>query len=190
LWIGVAGHSAWAIRFGAGGVLFTTRTEGLAAGWAERNSDGGWNDETAPGNTDSLQMTAAGLKIFSNAKSALLKSTGVVTASGGVADVDESAVTVCATYCGISGPTVQGAQVGTCFSVTFPRPFAEVPTHLTVGDTIAPDPEHYPYGVGAAQDVNVASFIYKLTKYGLFIQIAPTLPNQWTVFNRIFVVSQ
>jgi hypothetical protein len=194
LWIGIDDHAAWAIRFGAQGILMTTRTEGLETGWAEQ-ADGSWNDAVDSGNTDSLQMTAAGLKIFSQRKSALIKSDGVTTASGGYggeyggAHADNSSVTMPVAFSGVAGPAVMGSPQPILFSVTFPRPFAVAPEHLMIGADIAAD-SGFTVDIGTVGDLNVATYTHRLTKEGVFFLIYPSVASTWTRFSRVITVSQ
>jgi len=188
-WIADQNAPAFALRFGSAGMLFTMRTESPLSGWTDRDY-GSWGDSTDTQNTDSVLLSAAGLKIFSPAKSALLKSDGVITASGGSSG-DASSVTVCAAICQPAGTISPGGGSTTplCVWAPFPRPFAATPTQLVVRADIEYSDVGSSVGGGSANDINVATYDVLKTPYGIYVQVQPTAAGLLTRFSRFFTLS-
>lgn len=187
-WVADQDAPAFGIRFGAGGMLFTMRTEAPLVGWLDGEA-GSWGDSTTTGNTDSVLLTAAGLKIFGKQKSALLKSSGVITASGGT-EGDPSSVIVCAAICQAAGTVSPGGGVTTPLGVwvPFPRPFDATPSDVTARADLSYTESSVTVGGGSGGDVNVGSYAIVKTPYGLYVQVQPTSGSLLTRFTRFFEV--
>lgn len=192
-WVADYAGPCMALRFQSNGFLFTQRTEGLSAGWAD-STDGSWGDVTTPQDTDSMLVSALGLKVFDKAKSALFKSDGNVVASGGVAGLDNSGVTVCAVISQYAETVDVGinGQPPMAVWVPFPRAFATTPTQISEVNL------SYSNGDGllwsnhidgnSDHDVNVDSYNIVPTPYGLYITVLPTLAHAYTRFTRFISV--
>jgi hypothetical protein len=187
-WYGTNGQPTMALRFGNNGMLFTMRTEGMTDGWIENTTDGSWGDAASPGNTDSVLLSPSGMKIFGQGKSAILKSDGGITASGGITG-DDSSVTVIGGVVGPAGTVSIMGNVPVLGSfISFPRPFATTPTQVTVHA----DASIYAVGgigLGSTFDANVASSYIVPTPYGIYIQIVPTALGLYTSWRRVITVS-
>ena len=183
-----------ALRFQSNGFLFTQRTQGVSTytGWVD-TADGNWCDVTSPGNDDSMLMSALGLKLFGNAKSALFQSNGVAVASGGAHGVDDSTVTVGASVVGPAGTisTVGGTVAPLGVFVPFPRPFATTPTAIVIhGDTdVYNTGLGHNDGLGSAYDANVSAVYVTPTPYGIQVLVVPTALSLNTSWRRIISVS-
>jgi hypothetical protein len=186
-WIGTNGTPCMALKFCANGILFTVRTEALSTGWIDA-ADGSWNDTTTPSATDSILLSKDGLKVFSKARSALLESNGVVTASGGTTQ-DLNSVTVVVSVMTTSGASEGGGGVPTLGSaVTFPRPFSATPVIVEVSSTDYGPGGGVP-GTGSSYDNNVSSVEWMLTKWGLICLVHPTAASTRTWYNRVVTIS-
>jgi hypothetical protein len=182
-----------ALRFQTNGFLFTQRTQGVSAGtgWPD-TTDGRWSDVTSPGNDESVLMSALGLNIFGNAKSALLKSNGVITASGGANGVDDSAVTVLVGFQGQSG---DGALSPISCFASFPRPFTVTDKFdvSVTGTEYAEPGSPFVNRVGPSQDLNVntgVTFGTQVTPYGVSVSFIPTDASTYTRFSRLVTVTR
>lgn len=192
LWIGDdAGRPCMAWRLQTNGFMFTQRTQGLLAGWPD-TADGRWSDVVNPGNTDSMLMSALGLRIFGNAKSALLGSNGVITAVGGVPGTDESSVTVLVGFQGQSGA---GALTPIACFASFPRPFTSTDKFtVAVAATDYSEPgDPLANKIGPAQDLNVntgVAFATVVCPYGVSVSFTPTVAETLTRFSRLVTVTR
>jgi len=188
-WYGTAGTIPMALKFCSNGFLFTVRTTAPENGWVDQ-ADGSWNDVANPGNTDSMLMSKDGLKLFGLAKSALIKSSGTMTATGGVVGVDESSVTVPISIMGYSGVAGIGGVPEMSCAVAFPRPFAEAPGSVVVHDTDY-GPGLGAVGTGPDYDANVdpdTGITWLLTKWGVICIVNPTEASTLTWYNRVITV--